>query len=44
MIGAGLGFAWSGLANQFVADAAQNGHWGTAISWAAGAAAPRSSA
>jgi len=39
MIGAGLGFAWSGLANQFVADAAQNGHWGTAISWAAGAAA-----
>jgi drug/metabolite transporter (DMT)-like permease len=38
MIGAGLGFAWSGLVNQFVADAAQNGHWGTAISWAAGAA------
>ena len=30
MIGAGLGFAWSGLVNQFVADAAQNGHWGTA--------------
>ena len=39
MIGAGLGFAWSGLVNQFVADAAQNGHWGTAISWAVGAAA-----
>jgi hypothetical protein len=39
MIGAGLGFAWSGLVNQFVADAAQNDHWGTAISWAAGAAA-----
>ena len=38
MIGAGLGFAWSGLANQFVADAATHGHWGTAISWAAGAA------
>jgi drug/metabolite transporter (DMT)-like permease len=39
MIGAGLAFAWSGLVNQFVADAGQNGHWGTAISWAAGAAA-----
>src|ERR1700736_3603299 len=39
MIGAGLAFAWSGLVNQFVADAAQNGHWGTAISWALGAAA-----
>ena len=39
MIGAGLAFAWSGLVNQFVADAAQNDHWGTAISWAAGAAA-----
>ena len=39
MIGAGLGFAWSGLVNQFVADAAQNDHWGTAVSWAAGAAA-----
>jgi drug/metabolite transporter (DMT)-like permease len=38
MIGAGLGFAWSGLVNQFVADAAQNGHWGTAISWAAASA------
>jgi drug/metabolite transporter (DMT)-like permease len=38
MIGAGLAFAWSGLVNQFVADAASNGHWGTAISWAAGAA------
>ncbi|MGD0384710.1 MAG: hypothetical protein ABSB73_01100 [Solirubrobacteraceae bacterium] len=39
MIGAGLAFAWSGLVNQFVADAAYNGHWGTAISWAVGAAA-----
>jgi drug/metabolite transporter (DMT)-like permease len=38
MIGAGLGFAWSGLVNQFVADAAQNGHWGTAVAWAVGAA------
>ena len=38
MIGAGLAFAWSGLVNQFVADAGQNGHWGTAISWAVGAA------
>jgi drug/metabolite transporter (DMT)-like permease len=38
MIGAGLAFAWSGLVNQFVADAAQHGHWGNAISWAAGAA------
>lgn len=38
MIGAGLGFAWSGLVNQFVADAGQNGHWGTAIGWAAAAA------
>ena len=39
MVGAGLGFAWSGLVNQFVADAARNGHWGTAASWAVGAAA-----
>jgi drug/metabolite transporter (DMT)-like permease len=39
MIGAGLAFAWSGLVNQFVADAGANGHWGTAISWAVGAAA-----
>ncbi|MGA3362484.1 MAG: hypothetical protein ABSD82_10695 [Solirubrobacteraceae bacterium] len=39
MIGAGLAFAWSGLVNQFVADAGSNGHWGTAISWAVGAAA-----
>ena len=38
MIGAGLGFAWSGLANQFVADAAGGGHVGTAISWAAASA------
>ena len=38
MIGAGLGFAWSGLVNQFVADAAHNGHWVTALLWAAGAA------
>lgn len=38
MIGAGLAFAWSGLVNQFVADAGANGHWGTAIAWAAGAA------
>jgi drug/metabolite transporter (DMT)-like permease len=39
MIGAGLAFAWSALANQFVADAASNGHWGTALGWAAAAAA-----
>ena len=39
MIGAGLGFAWSGLVNQFVADAAQHGHWVTALLWAVGAAA-----
>ena len=38
MIGAGLCFAWSGLVNQFVSDAARNGHWGTALAWAAGAA------
>jgi drug/metabolite transporter (DMT)-like permease len=38
MIGAGLAFAWSGLVNQFVADAGHNGHWWTAISWAVGAA------
>ena len=38
MIGAGLAFAWSGLVNQFVADAGSNGHWGTALAWAAGAA------
>ena len=38
MIGAGLAFAWSGLVNQFVADAGENGHWGTALGWAAGAA------
>ena len=39
MIGAGLGFAWSGLVNQFVADAAQHAHWVTALLWAAAAAA-----
>jgi drug/metabolite transporter (DMT)-like permease len=39
MIGAGLAFAWSGLVNQFVADAGANGHYGTAVSWAVGAAA-----
>jgi len=39
MIGAGLAFAWSGIANQFIADAGENGHWGTALGWAAGAAA-----
>ncbi len=38
IIGAGLAFAWSGLANVFVADAGANGHWGTALAWAAGAA------
>ena len=38
MIGAGLAFAWSGLVNQFVADAGDNGHWGTAVAWAVGAA------
>lgn len=39
MIGAGLAFAWSGVVNQFVADAATNSHWGTAAGWAAAAAA-----
>lgn len=39
MIGAGLGFAWSGLVNQFIADAGQNDHWVTAITWAVAAAA-----
>jgi drug/metabolite transporter (DMT)-like permease len=39
MIGAGLAFAWSGLVNQFVADAGANGHYATAVSWAVGAAA-----
>src|SRR5579872_2044020 len=39
MIGAGLAFAWSGLVNQFVADAASTGDWDTAAGWAAGAAA-----
>jgi drug/metabolite transporter (DMT)-like permease len=39
MIGAGLAFAWSSLVNQFVADAGANGHYGTAVSWAVGAAA-----
>ena len=38
MIGAGLAFGWSGLVNQFVADAGANGHWGPAIGWAAAAA------
>jgi drug/metabolite transporter (DMT)-like permease len=38
IIGAGLAFAWSSLVNQFVADAGSNGHWGTAIAWAVGAA------
>jgi drug/metabolite transporter (DMT)-like permease len=38
MIGAGLAFAWSGLVNQFVADAGVHGHWWTALGWAAGAA------
>jgi hypothetical protein len=35
MLGAGLGFAWSGLVTKFVADAASNGHWFTALAWAA---------
>jgi hypothetical protein len=39
IFGAGLAFAWSGLVNEFVADAGANGHWGTAVSWAAGSAA-----
>jgi hypothetical protein len=34
MLGAGLGFAWSGLVTKFVADAASNGHWFTALAWA----------
>jgi hypothetical protein len=34
MLGAGLGFAWSGLVTKFVADAASNGHWFTAAAWA----------
>jgi drug/metabolite transporter (DMT)-like permease len=38
MIGAGLGFAWSGLVNQFVANAAAGDNWGIAFAWASGAA------
>jgi hypothetical protein len=34
MLGAGLGFAWSALVTKFVADAAANGHWLTALAWA----------
>ena len=34
MLGAGLGFAWSGLVTKFVADAASNGRWLTALAWA----------
>jgi drug/metabolite transporter (DMT)-like permease len=38
MIGAGLAFAWSGLATKLVADAASNQHWLTAGVWAIAAA------
>jgi hypothetical protein len=38
MVGAGLAFGWSGLVNQFVADAGSNGRWGPALGWAAAAA------
>jgi drug/metabolite transporter (DMT)-like permease len=33
MVGAGLAFAWSGLATKLVADAASNQHWVTAVGW-----------
>lgn len=33
MLGAGLAFAWSALANKLVADAASGGHWLTAALW-----------
>jgi drug/metabolite transporter (DMT)-like permease len=39
MIGAGLGFAWSGVVNQFVSDAAGKGHWTVALGWAVASAA-----
>jgi hypothetical protein len=34
MLGAGLGFAWSGLATKLVSDAAAKGHWVGALAWA----------
>jgi drug/metabolite transporter (DMT)-like permease len=37
MVGAGLAFAWSGLATKLVADAAHNDHWLTAFAWAVAA-------
>jgi drug/metabolite transporter (DMT)-like permease len=39
MVGAGLAFAWSGLATKLVADAAHNNHWLTAVAWAIAAIA-----
>jgi drug/metabolite transporter (DMT)-like permease len=33
MVGAGLAFAWSGLATKLVSDAVSNHHWSTAVGW-----------
>ena len=35
MLGAGLGFAWGGVATKLVADALARGHWVAAAVWAA---------
>jgi hypothetical protein len=35
MLGAGIGFAWSGLVTKFVSDAIAGNHWLTAAGWAA---------
>jgi len=34
MLGAGLGFAWGGIATKLVADAVSGGHWWPALAWA----------
>jgi len=34
MLGAGMGFAWGGVATKLVADALARGHWVAAIVWA----------
>ncbi len=33
MLGAGMGFAWGGVATKLVADGITAGHWGAAIAW-----------
>lgn len=38
MLGAGAGFAWSGVVSKFVSDAVSRGHWAGALAWAAGSA------